>query len=98
MILSFVAVIGLEKCCITTAYLQWLCHSGERAMARGLPVSLPVCGRLFDMTEIFLTGPSKLKSNKVMLDFIFRDRVVTEMCRSTLKPLLIVTSQQQFPQ
>ena len=28
-------LIGLEKCCITSAYLQWLCHSGERAVARG---------------------------------------------------------------
>ena len=35
MILSFVAVTGLEKCCITSAYLQWLFHSGERAVARG---------------------------------------------------------------
>ena len=35
MILSLVAMIGLEKCCITSAYLQWLCHSGERALARG---------------------------------------------------------------
>ena len=26
---------GLEKCCITSAYLQWLCHSGERPVARG---------------------------------------------------------------
>ena len=30
-----VVMIGLEKCCITSAYLQWLCHSGERAVARG---------------------------------------------------------------
>ena len=28
-------MIGLEKCCITSAYLQWLCHSGERTVARG---------------------------------------------------------------
>ena len=27
-------MIGLEKCCITSAYLQWLCHSGEQAVAR----------------------------------------------------------------
>ena len=27
---------GLEKkCCITFAYLQWLCHPGERPVARG---------------------------------------------------------------
>ena len=30
MIFSLVAMTGLEKCCITSAYLQWLCHSGER--------------------------------------------------------------------
>ena len=36
MILSFVAMTGLEKCCITSAYnLQWLFHSGERADAHG---------------------------------------------------------------
>ena len=34
-----VVMIGLEKCCITSAYLQWLCHSGERAVARGPLVS-----------------------------------------------------------
>ena len=35
MIFSLVAMIGLEKCCITSAYLQWLCHSGERVVAHG---------------------------------------------------------------
>ena len=25
----------IGKCCITSAYLQWLCHSGERPVARG---------------------------------------------------------------
>ena len=34
MIFSLVAMIGLEKCCIISAYLQWLWHSGERAVAR----------------------------------------------------------------
>ena len=32
---SLVVMIGLEKCCITSACLQWLCHSGERTVARG---------------------------------------------------------------
>ena len=31
MIFSLVAMTGLEK----SAYLQWLCHSGERPVARG---------------------------------------------------------------
>ena len=34
MIFSLVAITGLEKCFITSAYLQWLCHLGERPMAR----------------------------------------------------------------
>ena len=25
----------IGKCCITSAYLQWLCHSGERPVAHG---------------------------------------------------------------
>ena len=41
MIFSLVAMIGLEKCCITSACLQWLCHSGERTVARG-PLVLAV--------------------------------------------------------
>ena len=35
MIFSLVAMIALEKGCITSACLQWLCHSGERTVARG---------------------------------------------------------------
>ena len=35
MIFSLVAMTGLEKCCIAYAYLQWLCHSGERPVVRG---------------------------------------------------------------
>ena len=43
MIFSLVAMTGLEKCCITSAYLQWLCHSGERPVARGpLVVQTPL--------------------------------------------------------
>ena len=40
MIFSLVAMIGLEKCCITSAYLQWLCHSCERVVALGPLVHL----------------------------------------------------------
>ena len=39
MIFSLVAMIGLDKCCMTSACLQWLCHSGERIVARGPLVS-----------------------------------------------------------
>ena len=41
LIFSLVVMIGLEKCCITSAGLQWLCHSGERIVARGPLVFLP---------------------------------------------------------
>ena len=41
MIFSLVAMIGLEKCCITSACLQWQCHSGERIVARGPLVNSP---------------------------------------------------------
>ena len=35
MTFSLVAMTGLEKCCRTSTCLQWLCHSGERPVARG---------------------------------------------------------------
>ena len=35
MIFSLVVMIGLEKCCITSACLQWQCHSGEQTVALG---------------------------------------------------------------
>ena len=46
MIFSLVAMIGLEKCCITSACLQWLCHSGERTVARGPLVLLLLLAHL----------------------------------------------------
>ena len=45
MIFSLVAMIGLEKCCITSAYLQWLCYSGERPVARG-PLVITISWRI----------------------------------------------------
>ena len=42
MILSLVAMTGLIKCCITSAYLQWLFHSGEGAVACGPLILLQV--------------------------------------------------------
>ena len=44
MIFALVAMIGLEKCCIRSACLQWLCHSGERTVARG-PLVMYFCIR-----------------------------------------------------
>ena len=41
--ISLVGMIGLEKCCITSTCLQWLCHSGERTVAHGPLVSICTC-------------------------------------------------------
>ena len=60
MIFSFVAMTGLEKCCITYAYLQWLCHSGERPVARG-PLVYEVKQRRSRLVPGWVTA---------MLDFI----------------------------
>ena len=58
MIFSLVAMIGLAKCCITSACLQWLCHSGERIVARGPLVSVDlgetgwsICTREIDVNS-----------------------------------------------
>ena len=52
MILSLVAMIGLEKkCCITFEYMQWLCHSDERVVARGPLVFVVVVVTLFMLKE-----------------------------------------------
>ena len=45
MIFSLVVMTGLEKYCKTSAYLQWLCHSGERPVACG-PLVLNICWEL----------------------------------------------------
>ena len=51
MIFSLVAMIGLGKCCIKFAYLQWLCHSGERAVARG-PLILVLLGHVIRLVTL----------------------------------------------
>ena len=51
MIFSLVAMIGLENCCITSACLQWLCHSGERIVARG-----PLVFSFFFFMKTFVVG------------------------------------------
>ena len=67
MIFSLIAMTGLEKCCITSAYLQWLCHSGERPVVRGPLVFLIIFGffvenHLLENTKLsFLV--SKFKSD-----------------------------------
>ena len=58
MILSLIAMTGLEKCCITSAYLQWLFHSGEQAMPMG-PLVLsfsPYFGKHFKIAKNTLDG------------------------------------------
>ena len=42
MTLSLVAMTGLQIYCITSAYLQWLFHPGEQAMAHG-PLMFVIC-------------------------------------------------------
>ena len=54
MIFSLVAMIGLEKCCITSACLQWLCHSGEQTVARGPLVFICVCFLFVFCVSVFL--------------------------------------------
>ena len=57
MIFSLVAMTGLEKCCITSAYLQWLCHSGERPVARG-PIVHKII--ILNVLRIFLSHLTEL--------------------------------------
>ena len=52
IIFSLVAMTGLEKCCITSAYLQWQCHSGERPVARG-PLVVFFCCCCFFLFDCF---------------------------------------------
>ena len=59
MIFSLVAMIGLDKCCITSACLQWLCHSGERIVARGPLVFVVVfCGVFVRLKRYFVAVQS----------------------------------------
>ena len=64
MIFSLVAMTGLEKCCITSAYLQWLCHSGERPVAHGPLVFL---SQLSPILELFPFDKITLKSHIFVL-------------------------------
>ena len=54
MIFSLVAMTGLEKCCITSAYLQWLCHSGERPVARG-PLVISYVWVTYSYVEVIIS-------------------------------------------
>ena len=64
MILSLVAMIGLEKCCITSAYLHWLFHSGERGVACGpLVFSYSYRGKASNVFSSETTGPIKATFN-----------------------------------
>ena len=49
------SLTGLEKCCITSAYLQCLCHSGERPVAL-LFLSSPVNSGLIE-TKLYVELP-----------------------------------------
>ena len=83
MIFSLVAMIRLEKCCITSAYLQWLCHSGERAVAPGplvIPCHIIVMGyfvisvhvfarTISDRYMVFIHGPASVAQLDVPSDW-----------------------------
>ena len=58
MIFSLVAMIGLAKCCITSACLQWLCHSGERIVARG-----PLVSAFLENDHVFFYSHSVLSTD-----------------------------------
>ena len=76
MIFSLVAMTGLEKCCITSAYLQWLCHSGERPVACGPLVFLLLF--FFDIKkiiDIFLISQQK-HVGVVFLFFFFHPYII----------------------
>ena len=62
---------GLEKCCKTSAYLQWLCHSGERPVARGPLVIL--LAQQFNFTYRYIDDVLSLKNTKFAeyLEFIY---------------------------
>ena len=38
--------------CVTSAYLQWLCHSGEQALAHGPLVDLNLCTNYKSLQQI----------------------------------------------
>ena len=61
MIFPLIAMIALEKCCITSACLQWLCHSGERTVARGPLVFNLLTG---DETWVHMFEPQRRADNK----------------------------------
>ena len=87
MIFSLVAMIGLEKCCITSACLQWLCHSGERTVARG-PLVFPRPKKMLSGNEY--TSRNSLGSaisptdtkRSLFICFLRLGKKVTKMCFS----------------
>ena len=62
MILSLVAMTGLEKCCITSAYLQWLFHSGERDVAHG-----PLVGFYQQLSSMPVQHQLKIHNDRVQI-------------------------------
>ena len=87
MIFSLVAMIGLEKCCITSACLQWLCHSGERTVARG-PLVLKrlmcfenVCYQLVHL-QISISGHFVLKKKKKKKNEVAHERIESSRSES----------------
>ena len=80
MIFSLVAMTGLEKCCITSAYLQWLCHSGERPVGLLFYYFLKKI-RLDISCELSADNSHEMSSLNVSEKSIFSAAVVTSTLR-----------------
>ena len=89
MIFSLLAMIGLEKCCITSACLQWLCHSGERIVARGPLVISSVSSLSFlFLSSLSLPFISSAISSVYFLPFSGRRHKMTHKGWRVVKPQL----------
>ena len=83
MIFSLVAMIGLEKCCITSACLQWLCHSGERIVARGPLVLFCFVFFCFGLIKyfflVYMNTVEKKMAEHWVIYFVYQIQTVLDM-------------------
>ena len=83
MIFSLVAMTGLEKCCITSAYLQWLCHSGERPVARGPLVCTQSCHNKY--TKVIGVSIGEMSSSSCQIIFQFSFLLLHHACNQLIR-------------
>ena len=84
IIFSLVATTGLEKCCITSAYLQWLFQSGERLLTCGPLVSFNLYHSLgifsrWQIVNIFLLFPENRLWHFMLI--VFKEDILHEMSK-----------------